>query len=235
MSAHPKKHRISKRISNALVTIFLVPAAATFAQQSGGGAAPQPLPGSVVRERTRAMDDYDRTLNLLKNDAKARAAAAERRRNNFPRINEDFQRIQVIHNEIVRIIRAVGDLPYSRLKELSGEMKSRSNRLKTNLGLPELEKIEEPAGEKSTTPSSQSAKLTTPENPVQLHEERVKESVVSLHQLVASFVANPIFKNLGVVDAKFVAQASSDLKDIIHLSDEIKKSADAASKAAKRK
>lgn len=235
MSVHPKKHRMSKRISNALLTIFLIPAATTFAQQRGGGAAPQPLPGSVVRERTRTMDDYDRTLNLLKNDAKARAAAAEHRRNNFPQINEDFQRIQVIHNEIVRMVRAVDGLDYAHLKELSGEMKSRSNRLKTNLGLPDFEKVEQPAGEKATTSSSQSAKSTTPDSPVEPHKDRVKESIVSMHQLVASFVANPIFKNLGVVDARFVAQASSDLKEIIHLSDEIKKSADAASKAAKQK
>lgn len=234
MNVHPKRHFLSKRVSNVLLAILLIPAA-SFAQQRGAG-TPQPLPGAVVRERSRTMDDYDRALNLLKNDAKARAAAAERRRSNFPQINEDFQRIQVIHNEIVRMLRADGGgLNHARLKELSGEMKSRSSRLKTNLGLPDGEKAEQTADAKTTTSPSQSAKSTTPDTPVEPPKDPVKESIVSLHEVVASFVANPLFKNLGVVDVKSVAQASGDLANIIQLSDEIKKSAEATIKATKQK
>lgn len=221
MNVHPKTAFLSTRVSPVLLAILLIPAASAFAQQRGGRATPQPLPGAVMRERNRTMDDYDRALNLLKNDARARTAAAERRRSNFPQINEDFQRIQVIHNEIVRMLRADGGgLNHPRLKELSGEMKSRSSRLKTNLGLPESEKA---------------AKSTTPDAPVAPSRDPVKESIISLHDVVVSFVGNPLFKNLGVVDVKNVAQASSDLAEIIQLSDEIKKSAEATIKATKQK
>jgi hypothetical protein len=44
-------------------------------------------PGPAARENNRSMDDYDRTINRMKNDAKA---TNERRRNLFPQINEDF-------------------------------------------------------------------------------------------------------------------------------------------------
>lgn len=233
MRIQPNRDFLSTRVFPALVAVLLIPAA-SFAQQRGGRPGPQPLPGAVMRERNRTMDDYDRALNLLKNDAKARAAAAERRRSNFPQINEDFQRIQVIHNEIVRMLRADGGgLNHPRLKELSGEMKSRSSRLKTNLGLPESEKTDETADTK--TSSSQSAKSTTPDAPVEPPRDPVKDSIISLHDVVASFVANPLFKNLGVVDVKNVAQASSDLAEIIQLSDEIKKSAEATIKATRQK
>ena len=218
MNVYPK-YFLSKRVFNALLVIGLLPAASVVAQTRGAATA-QPFPGAATRERSRTMDDYDRALNLLKNDAKARAAAAEKRRSNFPQINEDFQRIQVLHNEIVRMLRADGGgIDHARLKELSGEMKNRSSRLKTNLGLPEAEKAEK----------------STPETPVEPPKDPIKESIISLHDRVASFVSNPLFKNLGVVEVNSVAQASSDITGIIHLSDQIKKSADAASKAAKQK
>ena len=98
------------------------------------------LPGAAARENNRAMDDYDRTINRMKNDAKA---ARERRRNLFPQINEDFQRIQVIHNEIVRMLQPDKGLDYDRLAELTDDMKKRSSRLRENLALPEPDKTED--------------------------------------------------------------------------------------------
>jgi hypothetical protein len=46
-------------------------------------------------------------------------------------------------------------------------------------------------------------------------------------------VANPIFKNLGVVDTKEVDSATKDLHNIIDLSDEIKRDAKTLGKSAK--
>jgi hypothetical protein len=83
-------------------------------------------PGPAARENNRSMDEYDRTLNRMKNDAKA---ASERRRNLFPQINEDFQRIQVIHNEMVRMLQPDKGLNYDRLADLTGDMKKRGERL----------------------------------------------------------------------------------------------------------
>ena len=70
------------------------------------------FPGPGMREGNRAMDDYDRTLNRMKNDAKA---ATERRRNLFPQIDDDFKHIQMIHNEIVRMLQPDNGLNYERL------------------------------------------------------------------------------------------------------------------------
>jgi hypothetical protein len=170
-------------------------------------------PGPAARENNRSMDEYDRTLNRMKNDAKA---ATERRRNLFPQINEDFQRIQVIHNEMVRMLQPDKGLNYDRLMDLTGDMKKRSARLRENLALPEPEKNDTP-----------------PTHTDAIDEAHIKKTIADLHDVVVSFVANPIFKNLGVVDAKVVDAATDSLDDIIDLSEEIKRDAKTLGKSAK--
>jgi len=168
---------------------------------------------SQTRENNRTLDEYDRTLNVMKNDAKA---ATERRRNLFPQINEDFQRIQMIHNEIVRMLQPDKGLNYDRLADLTGDMKKRSVRLRENLALPQPEK--------SNTPPTQ---------PETIDDVHLKKTIADLHDVIVTFVANPLFKNLGVVDAKVVDAAGENLVDIIDLSEKIKREAKLLSKPAK--
>ena len=184
--------------STVLFCVFLTVFVAAVAARSQTR-----FPGPAAREGNRSMDEYDRTLNRMKNDAKA---AIERRRNLFPQINEDFQRIQVIHNEMVRMLQPDKGLNYDRLMDLTGDMKKRGARLRENLALPEPEK----AGAQSIHTDA-------------IDEAHIKKTIADLHDFVVSFVANPIFKNLGVVDAKEVDAATKDLDNIIDLSDEIKK------------
>jgi hypothetical protein len=171
-------------------------------------------PGPAIREGNRAMDDYDRAINRMKNDARA---VNERRRNLFPQINEDFQQIQIIHNEIVRMLKPDKKLDYERLTDLTGDMKKRSVRLRENLALPD---------------SDQS--VAQPANDAPVDEELMTKSIGELHDLIVSFVANPIFKNLGVVDANVIYAARVNLDNIISMSDQIKREAKALSKSANK-
>jgi len=168
---------------------------------------------SQTRQNNRTMDEYDRTLNLMKNDARA---ARERRRNLFPQINEDLQRIQMIHNEMVRMLQPDKGLNYDRLADLTDDMKKRGTRLRENLALPEPEKT--------------GAERTHSEA---VDEAHLKKTIADLHDVVVSFVANPLFKNLGVVDTKEVDAATKDLHNLIDLSDEIKRDAKTLGKSAK--
>jgi len=167
----------------------------------------------AAREDNRTLDEYDRTLNVMKNDAKA---ASARRRSLFPQINEDFQRIQVIHNEIVRMLQPDKGLNYDRLADLTGDMKKRSARLRDNLALPQPQKTDTP-----------------PTHSEAIDEAHIKKTIADLHDVIVSFVANPIFKNLGVVDAKVVDGAGENLDDIIDLSEEIKREAKLLGKTPK--
>jgi hypothetical protein len=95
-------------------------------------------------------------------------------------------------------------------------MKKRSSRLRENLALPE------PEGTQSQH---------THNEPVA--ESDVEEHIFVLHDVVVRFVANPIFKNLGVVDAKVIESAGESLHDISSLSEEIKREAKILSKSSK--
>ena len=191
-----------------LVLVTILPAADVARSQVSGA------PGQGIRERNRVMDDHDREINRMKNDARA---ANERRRNLFPQINEDFQRIQVIHNEIVRLLQSEKGLNYDRLAELTDDMKKRSSRLRNNLALPEPEKTN-----------------THPTHTEKIDDVHMKKTIVALHDLVVSFVANPIFKNLGVVDAKVMDDARENLDQIIGISDEIKREAKMLGRSASK-
>jgi hypothetical protein len=200
--------KIAKR-STVLFCVLLTVCAAAVAARSQAR-----YPGPEARENNRSMDEYDRTLNRMKNDAKA---ATERRRNLFPQINEDFQRIQVIHNEIVRMLQPNKELNYDRLADLTADMKKRSARLRENLALPEPEPTQ-----------------SQPTHSETIDEAHIKKTIADLHDVVVSFVANPIFKNLGVVDTKTVDSAGKDLDNLIDLSDLIKKEAKTLGKSAKK-
>jgi TolA-binding protein len=200
--------KIAKR-STVLFCVLLTVCAAAVAARSQAR-----YPGPEARENNRSMDEYDRTLNRMKNDAKA---ATERRRNLFPQINEDFQRIQVIHNEIVRMLQPTKELNYDRLADLTADMKKRSARLRENLALPEPEPTQ-----------------SQPTHSETIDEAHIKKTIADLHDVVVSFVANPIFKNLGVVDTKTVDSAGKDLDNLIDLSDLIKKEAKTLGKSAKK-
>jgi hypothetical protein len=195
--------------STLLLSLLLAGAAEVKSQPRGPS-----LPSQTVRERNRTMDEYDRTINRMKNDARA---ASERRRNLFPQINEDFQRIQVIHNEIVRMLQPDNNLNYDRLAELTDDMKKRGSRLRVNLSLPEPEKTD-----------------TKSAHAEAIDESHMKKNIVALHDLVVSFVGNPIFKNLGVVDAKIIDDATENLNNLIGISDEIKREARILGKSVKK-
>ncbi len=51
----------------------------------------------------------------------------------FPRVKEDFERIQIINNEVLQEHASGGALDYARLSEAAAEVKKRAARLKTNL------------------------------------------------------------------------------------------------------
>ena len=192
--------KLANRSTILLCGLLIVLCSAAVARSQSRG-----YPGPAAREGNRSMDEYDRTINRMKNDAKA---ANERRRNLFPQINEDFQRIQVIHNEIVRMLQPDKGFNYDRLADLSGDMKKRGERLRENLAL--------------TEPDNTDAQ---PAHPEAIDEAHIKKTIADLHELIVSFVANPLFKNLGVVDANVVNAATENLENIIDISDEIKREA----------
>ena len=212
-SCHAKSStnfRISSNLifATALVGLTLTSGSPIMAQR--GGSASAVTPEVANRQRSRPMDDYDRELDRIK---AAAMMSAGRRRSLLTSIKEDFESIQAIHNEMLVMIEAGDGLKYDRLVDLSSEMKKRSRRLGTNLALPA------PADSKEDAAGDKLSKFKG-------NDAGVKETFFTLHDVLVSFVTNPIFKNLKLFDAIEVNRASGDLKDIILLSDIIKTAAE---------
>jgi hypothetical protein len=131
----------------------------------------------------------------------------------LPQIKEDFTRIQVVNNAMMRKVFEEEVLDYNQISNSIAEIKKRAGRLKENLMLPE-------GTDKENLPRLLNA-------PVSAH---VKDSLLTLDTLIMSFVKNPLFQQPGVIDAKLSAQAGRDLKMIFEFSNGIKKEIEKLSK-----
>jgi hypothetical protein len=126
---------------------------------------------------------------------------------------QDFERIQVVNDEIMRAVSANTGFNFKNLAEQTGEIKKRAKRFKENINLP-------PPDE--TQPSVK--KLD------QISREEMRAALILLGEQVVSFATNPLFQTPNLMDVKLGAKASRDLDAMIELSGVIRKNAERLSK-----
>ena len=130
-------------------------------------------------------------------------------------INEDFERIQVVNHALALAAASGEELDFKVLGQAASEIKKRAGRLKSNLILPGNEEAG-PKGSDVVGPG------------------QLKDSLGTLDRLVVSFVHNPGFQSVKVIDPHWAAKARSDLEEIIELSGRLKKSCEQLHKAAQK-
>ena len=123
-------------------------------------------------------------------------------------IKQDFSKIQIARNEMVRALKADAPLDYHFVADKSGDIHKRAARLKTYL-LPHV-----PEDTERNTGHDFSAK------------DDLKMALVKLCNLISSFTDNPVLKTPGVVDVEQSKKAGSDLMSIVELSSAIKGNAE---------
>jgi len=126
---------------------------------------------------------------------------------------QDFERIQIVNDDIMRAVSANTGFNYKNLAEQTGEIKKRAKRFKENINLP-------PPDE--TQPSVK--KLD------QISSEEMRAALILLGEQVVSFATNPLFQMPNLMDVKLGAKASRDLDAMIELSGVIRKNAERLSK-----
>lgn len=175
------------------------------------GQAPQRPTNNAELDRRRAENDRDlevRVWNLRALSEQPRQPEKKRPtlQQALAEMQKDFTRLQIVNKDLLRVALGNGALdPRFVLKSVS-EIKDRAERLNRNLALPEPEK-----------PAEHSRTLV-PAGP-----DHLKRSVLRLGTLIFSFVDNPYFKEISVIDAQQSTKARRDLEDIIELSSEIKR------------
>ena len=129
----------------------------------------------------------------------AAAKSAENRRINYSQIKKDFESLQNLQSEIVRIYVTGKQINYRRISELASKLNLSAKRLSENL----LISAEKPSEKFYKTWQS----------------EDVKSLIIIIDKSIGKFVVNPIFKNLNVLETKDAEKAHFDLQNVIQLSD----------------
>ncbi|HSE32135.1 MAG TPA: hypothetical protein VLA93_11235 [Pyrinomonadaceae bacterium] len=128
-------------------------------------------------------------------------------------VEQDFNRILVLHNELARAISSEASLDYHFVSEASGEIKKRSARLQSTLMLQQ----------------SEEEKTSTSESP-KFQDNNLKQVLATLCKHIRDFVTNPMIETPGTVNAQDLVRAKRDLASVINWSSRIHQRADQLSK-----
>lgn len=190
-----------KTLRNFLLAIVVLFAAVISVPAQTGGAPPtrgRPTPAEPEFMRRLESENLGRKLG-----------EQPRRKGDRPvglaQLKEDFLFIQVANNDL-RTYGSQKDFDFKLLAKSASEISKRAKRLRDKLALPELDRTSELQPLKAGT---------------ELEQLRLALSVLS--SSIDSFVQNPVFETVGVVDAKLSAAARRDLEQIIESSQQTKK------------
>lgn len=207
--------RVVAFIAAAFMTLL---ATSALGQQQG---RPEYVPPALERrESEMARQRETRQREILRESLGKRPVRAANLRYVqavIAQVKQDFERIQIARNEIVRATSTSNALDYKFVSEVAGEIKKRASRLEGNLALPDPEgneKRQKKGGE--------------------LNEGQIRAALLTLCNRIESFVKNPLFETPGVIDVQHSAKASRDLERMLQLSGSLRKSAERLNKAAAR-
>jgi hypothetical protein len=137
-----------------------------------------------------------------------RQADPQRIRQLVEQVREDYKRLQVIRNEMVRALTSDKPLDYKLVADRTTEINKRALRLKEALAL---------------QASEEEAKRQL--SPAELDAGQLKDALVNLCNGIITFVEHPMFKSPAVLDVQETTRASRLLNSIIDLSGGIRKNA----------
>jgi hypothetical protein len=161
-----------------------------------------------TREEFFDIKNRSITMERLKREA-AKRPVGENLKLKFPEIKKDFEQIQKSNDQLQRLIQVKGPLDYSALLMHARDIKNRASRLHSNLFSTEL---------KSNKDSKNKQQISA-------DSPNIKTLFINLDKSIISFVHNPIFQNINLLDLNESLKAQQDLETIIEISVLIKNSA----------
>jgi hypothetical protein len=135
------------------------------------------------------------------------------RRRAATELAEDLDRLMRINRERILPLSSSQSLDYNVLSRVTGEIKGRAKRIKSNSPLA----LREKKGEKRT---------------YEADPAHLGSMLPELSRLIESFLSNPVFSTASVHDNELLSTAGRDLESIIRLSDTINKVAKRLAKTA---
>jgi hypothetical protein len=154
-----------------------------------------------MSKREYQLRNFGKETNADLDDKQKKALMAQ--------VEQDFDRILLLHNQMVRAISSDAPLDFHFVSEASAEIKKRSTRLQSTLGL-----------RPSTSQKQDLEAATEPDG------NQLKPALLTLCKRIKDFVTNPIIETPGTVDAEHLARAKRDLASVIEMSSLIRKRAE---------
>jgi len=165
-------------------------------------------PGDPGKVQMQEMTRRELQLNNLGGD-KRPPNDPKRSQAMMDQVSEDFQRILILHNEIVRALVANRSLSSKFISDATGEIRKRAARLQSSLKLQKPERTTE-------------NRVTGTDFEVM----QTKDGLLLLCKQIESFVRNPIIDKPGTVDAQQLGNARKDLQSVVEISEATKKRVD---------
>ena len=162
---------------------------------------------STNSERARAIEraEMDRLLNWASPSNKESEAT---RLSRFKKIKDDFRDLQSLNNKMMADAWLQDALDYSAIAEMVSKIRGKANDLKESLSLPESEKSEKALLLPTVTTARQ-----------------FREELLLLDKTVMGFVTNPVFQAANILEIDQAKKASSDLEQVLKLTDDLKQNA----------
>jgi hypothetical protein len=188
------------------VIAFVVVLAFTFACAQGTRARLDP----VQRELQRRFETEAIEKALAPTP---RRRAEHERRMVLLQIRMDFLRIQIVNDDLQTESREVQpDL--RAIAKSASEITKSAERLKGNLALPGIKKGQ-----------------GFPDLRVEMGVEQLRAALSLLSNSIGTFVENPVFEHVGVIDATLSSEALRDLMKIIEVSKQVKRGSEKLKRA----
>jgi hypothetical protein len=159
-------------------------------------------------EATRRAIANDTFRELMKRERETLAGPTPRseaeRFAALKQVREDFRTIQDVNNKMMSQAWARENIDYEQTSSMLAEINDRAVRLKSNLALPQPDKIQH----KSLSATG---------------SKEFKSALLLMDRSIMSFVNNPVFRERNVVEVTQATQATRDLEDVIAYSANLKK------------
>ena len=122
-------------------------------------------------------------------------------------IREDFHRLQVVNNELMKSVFVKNSIDPKRLLVSITEIRTRATRLKASLALGESE--------------GELERKTNAINCAPPEKFELSPTLLLLDRAVMNFVNNPLFQQPKVLDSKLAIKAENDLGEVLRLAEVI--------------
>ena len=194
MNSNSRFHRLLV-IGSALIPMFVI----TVAAQPGSRRSTEATRRALANDTFRELMKREReTLAGPTPRSEAERFAA------LKQVREDFRTIQDVNNKMMSQAWARENIDYEQTSNMLSEINDRAVRLKSNLALPQPDKVQH------KTLSANGAK-------------EFKSALLLMDRSLMNFVNNPVFRERNVVEVNLATQATKDLDDVIVYSANLKK------------